>query len=74
MMRPRSLDPVELEVLTQFANGQSTVQISADLKLHKSIVQNHLRVAVRKLGATNRVHAVAIAVETGLIKTHKQGF
>jgi DNA-binding CsgD family transcriptional regulator len=73
MMRLRSLDPLELEVLTQFANGQSTDQISASLGRHKSVVQNLLRVAVRKLGAANRVHAVAIAVEMGLIKTTKRG-
>jgi len=45
MVRLRSLDPLELKVLTQFANGQSTDWISASLGRHKSVLQSLLRVA-----------------------------
>ena len=38
------------------------------LDMSKSAAQYYLRVAARKLGARNRVHAVAIAVELGLVK------
>ena len=38
------------------------------LNMSKSAAQYYLRVAARKLGARNRVHAVAIAVELGLVK------
>jgi DNA-binding NarL/FixJ family response regulator len=65
-LRPISTD--ELEVLSHYANGLSTDQIGARLKLHKSVVQDRLRIVVRKLGASNRVHAVAIAVERKIIK------
>jgi len=72
-MEPRPLDPIELEVLTLFANGKSTEEIGTKLTLHKSVVQDYLRVAARKLGAANRTHAAVIATELGLVKTAKRG-
>ena len=42
-------------------------EIAARLEVSKSMAQHYLRVAGRKLGARNRVHAVAIAVRMGLI-------
>jgi two-component system, NarL family, nitrate/nitrite response regulator NarL len=71
-MHPRSLLPIELEVLSLFAKGKTTEEIGAALNLHKGAVQNHLRVVTRKLGASNRVHAAVIAAEMGLIKTFKR--
>ncbi|MEA2979645.1 MAG: Bacterial regulatory protein luxR family [Alphaproteobacteria bacterium] len=71
-MQQRPLDDTELDVLTRFANGKSTEQIAQALNLHKGVVQDHLRVAARKLGAANRVHAAVIAAELGLIKTFKR--
>jgi DNA-binding CsgD family transcriptional regulator len=71
-MPSRSLSPIELKVLTLFAHGKSTEEIGEAVNLHKGAVQNHLRVAVRKLGATNRVHAAVIATNLGLIKTLKR--
>lgn len=64
-MRP--LDQNELEALTLFANGRTADEIAARLEVSKSMAQHYLRVAGRKLGARNRVHAVAIAVRMGLI-------
>jgi LuxR family transcriptional regulator len=64
----RQLDATELTALTLFANGRSAEEIAQTLSLSKSMVQHHLRVATRKLGGRNRIHAVAIAVENGLIK------
>jgi DNA-binding CsgD family transcriptional regulator len=37
------------------------------------MAMHYLRVAARKLGARNRVHAVAIAVRKGLIKPSGPG-
>ena len=71
-MHTRSLLPIELEVLSLFAKGKTTEEIGAALSIHKGAVQNHLRVATRKLGAANRVHAAVIAAEIGLIKTFKR--
>ena len=71
-MEPRPLDLIELQVLTLFANGKTTDEIGQYLKLHKTVVQDHLRVAARKLGACNRVHAASIAVDLKLVKVGKR--
>lgn len=64
----RQLDTKELEALTLFANGKSAEEIAVALNVSKSMAQHYLRVAARKLGARNRVHAVAMAVRMGLVK------
>ncbi len=64
-MRP--LDAVELEALTLFAAGKTADEIAAALGVSKSMAAHYLRVAARKLGARNRVHAVAIAIRKGVI-------
>ena len=66
-MRP--LDTNELEALTLFANGKTADEMAVALGVSKSIAQHYLRVAARKLGARNQVHAVAIAVRIGLVKS-----
>lgn len=65
-MRP--LDGAELEALSLFAAGKTADEIAASLGVSKSMAMHYLRVATRKLGARNRVHAVAIAVRKGLVK------
>jgi DNA-binding CsgD family transcriptional regulator len=64
----RTLDATELEALRLFANGRTADEIAVALDVSKSMVLHHLRVATRKLGGRSRVHAVAIAVEKGLVK------
>ncbi|HZT26189.1 MAG TPA: helix-turn-helix transcriptional regulator [Pseudolabrys sp.] len=64
----RQLDENELEALRLFASGRSTDEMAVALGVSKSMVQHYLRVASRKLGARNRVHAVALAVRVGLVK------
>jgi DNA-binding CsgD family transcriptional regulator len=68
-MAPRILTRDELQALTLYANGLSTDEVAQRLHVHHTISQDWLRVAARKLGAANRVHAVAIAVELGIIRT-----
>jgi DNA-binding CsgD family transcriptional regulator len=63
----RALDRNELEALSLFANGRSAEEIAIGLKVSQSMAHHYLRVAARKLGARNRVHAVAIAVRKGLV-------
>ena len=70
-MRP--LESAELEALTQFASGKTADEIAVFLGVSKSMAMHYLRVAARKLGARNRVHAVAIAVRKGLIKPRGAG-
>lgn len=64
-MRP--LDENELDALSLFANGKTSDEIAVALRVSKSMVQHYLRVASRKLGARNRIHAVAIAVRDRLV-------
>lgn len=65
MQRP--LDDNEREALALFANGQSADEIAAALHVSQGMAHHYLRMAARKLGARNRVHAVAIAVRNGLV-------
>jgi DNA-binding CsgD family transcriptional regulator len=63
----RELAAEERDALALFANGRTTEEIAAALGVSKSLALHYLRVASRKLGARNRVNAVAIAIEQGLI-------
>lgn len=65
-MRP--LDANELEALKLFANGKTADEIAAELNVSRSMAQHYVRVAARKLGARNRVHAVALAVRLGMFE------
>ena len=62
------LSPREREVLTLVAQGDSAVAISEVLAISKRTVDEHVRSAIRKLGAKNRTHAVALALRAGLIE------
>jgi DNA-binding NarL/FixJ family response regulator len=68
-MDDRELSPIELKVLKLFATGSTSRDIAFKLAVHPSVALDHLRVATRKLGAANRVHAVMIATEMKLIRT-----
>ena len=58
----------ESEVLLWVANGKAAWEIAEILDIAKRTVDEHVQTAVRKLGATNRPHAVALALRDGLIK------
>jgi len=62
------LSPREIEVLRWIANGKSAWEIGEILHIAKRTVAAHTQSAVRKLGATNRAHAVALALRDGIIK------
>ncbi|HYA05872.1 MAG TPA: helix-turn-helix transcriptional regulator [Xanthobacteraceae bacterium] len=58
----------EIEVLRWVANGKSAWEIGKILNITKRTVDEHVQRAVRKLGAVNRTHAVAITLRNGIIK------
>lgn len=64
----RQLGLYEIEALRLFASGLSADEMARALSVSRSMANHYLRVAGRKLGARNRVHAVALAVRMGLIK------
>ena len=63
----RPLSPREREVLELLALGCHSRQAARELGLSPETVRTHIRNAMRKLGATTRVQAVALAVEGGLV-------
>nr|WP_319516862.1 LuxR family transcriptional regulator [uncultured Cohaesibacter sp.] len=57
----------EAEVLLRTADGYSSEAVAARLGLSASAVNYHITNACRKLGASNKVQAVAIAIRSNLI-------
>ena len=64
--RPK-LTPREIECLKWAADGKTEWEISAILHVSEHTADKHLANAHRKLGAANRVQAVAVAIRWGLI-------
>ncbi len=56
----------EQEVLAWLARGRSAKAISRILGISQRTVEVHSASIVEKLGARNRLHAVAIAVHAGM--------
>ena len=63
------LTPREREILSWVARGKSAWEIGAILHITKWTVDEHVANAMRKLGAVNRVQAIAIPVREGMIET-----
>lgn len=63
-----SLTPREREVLALVAHGKSGREIGESLHIAARTVDVHVQAAVRKLGARNRLHALAIALRDGVIE------
>ncbi|MEU8674458.1 response regulator transcription factor [Streptomyces sp. NPDC048560] len=61
------LTPREVSVLRLTADGEDVRVIAQELHLSAGTVRNYLTAIVHKLGARNRVDAVRIARENGLI-------
>lgn len=62
-----SLSPKELEVLKWLKSGKSTWDISVILGISERTVKFHVSNIMQKLDASSRTHAVAIALEQGLV-------
>ena len=66
--KKRLLTPREREVLAWVARGKSAWEIGEILDIAKRTVDEHVQSAVRKLGAVNRTHAVALAIRDHLVE------
>lgn len=64
---PSGLAAREVDVLEQVALGRSNREVAEALGLVESTVKSYLKNAMRKLHASNRVHAVRLAREAGVI-------
>jgi two-component system nitrate/nitrite response regulator NarP len=63
----RSLNDIELSVLTRAGDGQKNKEIAGNLGLSEVSIKMHMRNICGKLGAKNRAHAAVISRELGLI-------
>ena len=65
--RTSRLSPREREVMHLMAEGLTAERVGARIDVSVETVRTHVRNAIRKLGARNRVHAIALALERGEI-------
>jgi transcriptional regulator EpsA len=64
---PGALTEREREILRWAREGKSNLEIGAALEISALTVKNHIQKILRKLGASNRAHAVALAMSQGLL-------
>jgi len=57
----------EVEVLRRVAAGKSNKRIAADLNISMATVKTHMKSILPKLAATDRTHAVMIALKRGIL-------
>ena len=57
----------ELEILRLVAGGKTNKEIAAQLFISSDTVKGHLETTYRKLGVSDRAHAVAVAIRNGLV-------
>lgn len=67
-LRTAALSSAELRVLALVAGGSSTEEMAGALMLSPHTVRTHLRNVMRKLEASSRAHAVAIAIREAAIQ------
>jgi DNA-binding NarL/FixJ family response regulator len=61
------LSPREIDVLRLVAAGNANKEIGARLSLTEVTVKSHIKNILAKLGASDRTHAVTIALKRGII-------
>ena len=63
-----SLTSAEISVLRLIADGNANKQIAAQLSISEETVKSRVKNILSKLGASDRTHAVTIALKRGIIE------
>jgi len=61
----------EIEILRHVANGKTNAQIAEALGINEATVKNHMTTIMRKLGANNKAHATALALQYDLLSLNE---
>lgn len=67
-LRTAALTARERDVLARLAEGRPTEEVAAMLHVSPHTVRSRVKAVLRKLGARNREHAVAIALSERAIE------
>jgi DNA-binding NarL/FixJ family response regulator len=62
------LSPRELEILSQLHRGQPLKELAESFFIAETTLKKHLSTIYRKMSVKNRVQAIALARESGLLK------
>ncbi|MFH1560029.1 MAG: LuxR C-terminal-related transcriptional regulator [Chloroflexota bacterium] len=62
------LSPREAEILSKIAEGQANQRIAHTLGVSRETIKKDLASIIRKLSATDRTHAVVLAIRQGHIR------
>ncbi|SOD52957.1 two component transcriptional regulator, LuxR family [Pseudoxanthomonas wuyuanensis] len=64
-----ALSAREIEVLRQVAGGNANKRVAVQLGISEETVKAHMKSILSKLAASDRTHAVTIALKRGIIET-----
>jgi LuxR family quorum sensing-dependent transcriptional regulator len=58
----------EREILALAAKGKTSAEIAEMLQISSLTAQTHIKNAIRKMQASNKTHAVSLAIARGLVR------